>query len=189
MGLWVDQNHTENQNHTEREIGSWVRGSRSKALGRRSVHGFIDQFVDRRSRRRDRWSWRSRRCDRFVDRRSRSRRLSLSLSVHVSLKMVWSENFHFKPFPGQSLQNTRSTENNFRKIYFPCATKHPHLRESISKNDLKPKQTQPKLYNWTIFPYHWMVIGKLLLPLIFLLNSKIVPIPKNIKHKWQECPK
>ena len=33
MGLWVDQNHT------QREIDSWVRGSRSKALGRRLVRG------------------------------------------------------------------------------------------------------------------------------------------------------
>jgi len=39
--------------------------------------------------------------------------------------------------------NTRSTEKHFRKIYFPCATKHPHLRKSISESDLKPKQTQP----------------------------------------------
>ena len=67
--------------------------------------------------------------------------LSLSLSLRVSLEMVWSENFHFKPFLGQSLKNARSLENNFRKIYFPCATEHPHLRKSIFGSDLKPKQT------------------------------------------------
>ena len=65
MRSWVDQNHTENQNHTEREIDSWLwvegEGSKigswregsgssaklkvhgSKALGRRSVCGFIDR--------------------------------------------------------------------------------------------------------------------------------------------------
>ena len=40
--------------------------------------------------------------------------------------------------------NTRSTEKHFRKIYFPCTTKHPHLRKSISESDFHPKQTQPK---------------------------------------------
>ena len=34
--------------------------------------------------------------------------------------------------------------NNFWKIYFPCATKHPHLQKNIFGSDLKPKQTQPK---------------------------------------------
>ena len=92
MGSWVDQNHTENhienQNHTKREIGSWVRGFGSKigswregfgslakskvygskALGRRSVRGFVDRFVDQQSRRRDWRSRQSQRRDRFIDR-------------------------------------------------------------------------------------------------------------------------
>ena len=70
--------------------------------------------------------------------------LSLSLSLCASdLKMVWSENFYYKPFPGSKPHFTQSTSNNFRKIYFSCATKHPHLQKSISRSDLKPKQTQP----------------------------------------------
>jgi len=40
--------------------------------------------------------------------------------------------------------NTWSTEKHFRKIYFPCATKHLHLSKSIFGSDMKPKQTQPK---------------------------------------------
>ena len=90
------------------------------------------------------WSsdWSS--CGRRIGARSEEwSGLSLSLSLCVSPEMVWSENFHFKQFPGQSLQNTWSAENNFRKIYFPCAIKHSHLRKSIYGNDLKAKQTQP----------------------------------------------
>ena len=82
-GLWVDQNHIENQNHIERERsvrGFMALGRRSvcdaKALGRRRSQRFVGRrsvcgFVDRRSRRRGG----------FVDQRSRSRRLSLSLSL------------------------------------------------------------------------------------------------------------
>ena len=44
MGLWVDQNHI------EKEIGSWVRGSGSKAKGRRLVRG-AKALGRRRSRR------------------------------------------------------------------------------------------------------------------------------------------
>ena len=47
--------------------------------------------------------------------------------------------------------NTWSTEKHFRKIYFPCATKHPHLQKSISRNDFHPKQTQPK---YSFLPLH-----------------------------------
>ena len=74
--------------------------------------------------------------------------LSLSLSLSLSLctwvrkwfevKIFTSNHFRVKAF------KTRSNENNFRKIYFPCATKHAHLRKSIFGSDLKPKQTQPK---------------------------------------------
>ena len=74
---------------------------------------------------------------------SRARSLSLYLCAS-NLEMIWIENFHFKPFPGSKPHFTQSTSNNFWKIYFPCATKHPHLRKSISRSDLKPKQTQPK---------------------------------------------
>ena len=71
-------------------------------------------------------------------------RLSLSLSLYSSdPEMVWSENLSFKPFPWSKPHFTQSTSNNFRKIYFPCATKHPHLRKSISRSGLKSKQTQP----------------------------------------------
>ena len=75
---------------------------------------------------------------------SSSRACSLSLSLCVSdPEIVWSENFYFKPFPGSKPHFTRSTSNNFWKIYFPWATKFPHLWKSISGSDLKPKQTQP----------------------------------------------
>ena len=81
-----------------------------------------------------------------VRRRRRTGDLSLSLSLSLcasDLEMVWSENLSFKPFPWSKAHFTRSTSNNFLKIYFPCATKHPHLRKSISESYLKSKQTQP----------------------------------------------
>ena len=68
--------------------------------------------------------------------------LSLFLSLRVSgndLKVK----FWLKIFSGSKALILRSTEILFRKIHFPCVTKHPHLRKSISRSDLKPKQTQP----------------------------------------------
>ena len=69
--------------------------------------------------------------------------LSLSLSLRV-----WPENGLKWKIDLQTISVvkgsfSRSTSNNFRKIYFPCATKHPHLRKSISGSGLKSKQTQP----------------------------------------------
>ena len=86
---------------------------------------------------------------------------SLSLSLSLSLcasdpEMVWSENFYFKPFPRSKPYFTRSTSNTFRKIYFPCVTKHPHLRKSIFRSNLKPKQTQVLIKESTeinVYPY------------------------------------
>ena len=72
-----------------------------------------------------------------------SHALSLSAS---NPEMVWSENLSFKPFPWSKAHFTRSTSNNFWKIYFPCATKHPYLWKSISESGLKSKQTQPKWF-------------------------------------------
>ena len=143
-----------NQNHIEREIsGSKVRSRRGEIEWRR------DRRRDRVARCCDRRNqcdlvraviglelgvrWRCRRHDLgsffFL-----SRVLSLSLSLCASdPEMVWSENLSFKPFSWSKPHFTRSTSNNYRKIYFPCATKHPNLRKSISRSGLKSKQTQP----------------------------------------------
>ena len=44
------KSHKNSKSHREREIGSWREGSRSpaksKALSRRSVHGFVDRWVE-----------------------------------------------------------------------------------------------------------------------------------------------
>ena len=76
------------KSHKERDrfVGSWREGSglpvKSKALGQRSVHGFVDRFVERRSRRRDLGS------------------LSLSLYVWVrkwfEVKILTETNFRVK---------------------------------------------------------------------------------------------
>ena len=67
--------------------------------------------------------------------------LSLSLSLFVFQKMIFEGKIKMEiilhPTHGQ-------TEKHFQKMYFPCATKHPHLRKSISENHFHPKQTQPK---------------------------------------------
>ena len=65
--------------------------------------------------------------------------LYLSLSLSLSL-CAWA----WLCFPEIILHpNTWSIEKHFRKIYFPCATKHPHLQKSISGSDFHLKQTQP----------------------------------------------
>ena len=55
------------------------------------------------------------------------------LKVKYKRKMIY----------GSKLNILRLTEKIFWKIYISCATKYPHLRKSISRSDLKPKQTQP----------------------------------------------
>ena len=121
-----------------------------------------------------------------------ARALSLSLSLCVSdPEIVWSENLSFKPFPWSKPHFSKSTSNNFRKIYFSCATKHSHFRKSISGSDLKPKQTQPKKYQlvelqdfWQkrkIYYFRFSIIFKYLvvLNLIFLRRdntSCVLPI-------------
>ena len=72
--------------------------------------------------------------------------ISLSLSLCVfgnDLKVK----FWLKILSGSKALILRSTKILFRKIHFPYATKHPHLRKSFSGSDLKPKQTQPKTTN------------------------------------------
>ena len=79
--------------------------------------------------------------------------LSLSLSLRagaISLSLSSLSVFRKMIFEGKIKTeiilhpNTRSTEKHFRKIYFPCVTKHPHLRKSIFGSDFHPKQTQLK---------------------------------------------
>ena len=83
---------------------------------------------------------------------SSSLSLSLSLCLRagaISLSLSSLSVFRKMIFEGKIKTeiilhpNTRSTEKHFQKIYFPCATKHPHLRKSISGSDFHPKQTQP----------------------------------------------
>ena len=87
--------HKKSKSQRERDqfVGSWREGSGSpakskahgsKALGWRSVHGFVDRWSQ--SQRHDLGSLF------FLS-------LSLSLSLRVSLEMVWSENFDWNQFP------------------------------------------------------------------------------------------
>ena len=71
--------------------------------------------------------------------------LSLCLSLSLSLRVSGNDlkvKFWLKIFSGSKALILRSTEILFRKIHFPCATKHLHLQKSISGSDLKPKQTR-----------------------------------------------
>ena len=67
--------------------------------------------------------------------------LAHTLSLSVFRKMVFEGkikteiNLHHKHV---------RTEKHFRKMHFPCASKHPHLRKSISGNHFQPIQTEPK---------------------------------------------
>ena len=187
--------HQQQKSKSQREIG----GSKARSHG-----GEIEGKIKRRG------AW----CDRRdlvrpivglelgVRRRRRrhdlgflsflSRALSLSLSLCVSdPEIVWSENLSFKPFPWSKPHFSKSTSNNFRKIYFSCATKHPHFWKSISGSDLKSKQTQPKKYQlvelqdfWQkrkIYYFRFSIIFKYLvvLNLIFLRRdntSCVLPI-------------
>ena len=67
--------------------------------------------------------------------------LSLSLSLFVFQKMIFEGKIKMEIILHQT---HGQTEKHFQKMYFPCATKHPHLRKSISENHFHPKQTQPK---------------------------------------------
>ena len=71
---------------------------------------------------------------------TRGRDLTLSLSLSIFRKMIFEGKIKTEiilhPTHGQ-------TKNHFRKMYFPCATKYPHLWKSISGNHFHPIQTQP----------------------------------------------
>ena len=75
----------------------------------------------------------------------------LSLSLCVSSEMVWSENFHFKPFSPHITYFTVNTENIFSLTQFSGPTKQPIFWKSISEFSLKSKQTEP---NCTILTKH-----------------------------------
>ena len=68
------------------------------------------------------------------------RALSLCAS---DLEIIWSENFHFKPFLGSKSHFIRSTLYNFQKIYFSNVIKHLCFWKNIFKNNLKSKQSLP----------------------------------------------
>ena len=142
-----------NQIHTKIKIAQRersVRGfpAKSKALSRRRsrrfvgqrlcVHGWSGLWVRRRSRKlvRGTKALGRRRSWRLV---VAGNGLSLSLSLCVFQKM----RFEGKIKTEMTLHPTHSqTEKHFRKMYFPCAIKHLHLRKSISGNHFHPKQTQ-----------------------------------------------
>ena len=68
------------------------------------------------------------------------------LSLFLSLRIFGNDlkvKFWLKIFSGSKALILWSTKILFRKIHFPDATKHPHLRKNFSGSDLKPKQTQP----------------------------------------------
>ena len=68
---------------------------------------------------------------------------TLSLSLSVFRKMV----FEGKIKTEIILRHKHvRTEKHFRKMYFPCATKYPHLQKSIFGNHFHPIQTQPNFY-------------------------------------------
>ena len=66
--------------------------------------------------------------------------LTLTFSLSVFQKMIFEGKIKTEiilhPTHGQ-------IEKHFRKMYFSCATKHPHFRKSISGISLKPKQMEP----------------------------------------------
>ena len=72
---------------------------------------------------------------------TRGHDLTLTLSLSVFQKMIFEGKIKTEiilhPTHGQ-------TEKHFQKIYFPYATKHPHLRKSIFRNHFHPIQMQPK---------------------------------------------
>ena len=110
------------------KIGSWVRGT--KSLGRqRSRSSWVAG---------DGLSLLPLSLSLFA--RGRDLTLTLTLSLSVFRKMIFEGKIKMEiilhPTHGQ-------TKKHFRKMYFPCATKHPHLRKSISGNHFHPKQTQP----------------------------------------------
>ena len=74
---------------------------------------------------------------------SMSSSFSLSFSLCVSPKMVWSENNNGKYFTPRCLYFTVNTENIFSLTQFSVTTKYPLLRKSISRSGLKPKQKHP----------------------------------------------
>ena len=73
-----------------------------------------------------------------------ARRRDLTLTLTFSLSVFRKTIFEGKIETEIILHPTHGqTKKHFRKMYFPCATKHPHLRKSISGNHFHPKQRQP----------------------------------------------
>ena len=72
--------------------------------------------------------------------------LSLSLCAHLSPEILWSENSNGNHFTPKQGYFPVKAEIIYRWPYFPCAAKHPLLWKSISRNNLKSKQTHPKLH-------------------------------------------
>ena len=139
--------------------GSWVEGSGSK-IGlwvHRSAKSKVWSAKSVKSK-----AW-SAKLKAWLGRRSVGRRSAKSKSkavigevgeveVEGSLSSVFaheSRNGLKWKFSLQTISGSKPSKhpvnwNNLWKIYFPCATKHPHLWKIISGSDLKPKQTQPK---------------------------------------------
>ena len=117
-------------------VGLWVRHSWARGFVQLAVHGFDDLGLTISP----------------VVRRSPLSGFAISLSLSLSLSLCVFGNdlkvkFWLKILSGSKALILRSTKILFRKIHFPYATKHPHLRKSFFGSDLKPKQTQLKTTN------------------------------------------
>ena len=159
--IWDQRKKLKNQNHKQILLQKFQTRTRTRSVTGSQVRGFAVRLTDAIGT-----VWLTV-CG-FAVRRSRvrgfavrlaggatilgflgSRSLSLSvcacesfLSLFLSLRVSGNDlkvKFWLKIFFGSKALILRSTEILFRKIPFPCATKHPHLRKSISRSDLKSK--------------------------------------------------
>ena len=143
-------NSHKNQNRTEREIGSWVSGevegskspAKSKVRGSKALCSWVIWALGSPAKSKI-GSWV--RGTKALGRR-RSRRLVVAgngLFLSLSLCVFQKMRFEGKIKTEMTLHPTHGqTEKHFRKMYFPCAIKHLHLRKSISGNHFHPKQMQ-----------------------------------------------
>ena len=114
---------------------------------------------DRRTRKRRSGLHRRRRRRDLASSRTRALSLSLSLSLCASVpKMVWSENFHFKPFP-------------WSKAHFPSQL------QIISKKYIFHAQPNTRIYGKTFLKVVWSQNKH-------SLKKKKVTTSKGSQNKW-----
>ena len=126
LGLWRDLG-----SGFAGEVEDWFVGSWRKVSGSPAKSKLMGRW---------RWALSSSSLSLSLFARGRDLTLTLTLSLSVFRKMIFEGKIKMEiilhPTHGQ-------TKKHFWKMYFPCATKHPHLRKSISGNHFHPKQTQP----------------------------------------------